>query len=102
MNIVSKKGQIVDNADVTNDDNAPSFKYKASLITNTKSNGIKNGVKIPVPLNYLSNFWRSLEIPSINCKVDNTGVDSRTFEIADTKLYILLCCYFFKQKAMRN
>ena len=62
-----KRYEIANNADVTNDDNAPSFKYKASLITNNKSNGIKNGVKIPVPLNYLSNFWRSLEMPSINC-----------------------------------
>ena len=27
-------------------------------------------VKIPVPLKYLSNFWRSLEMPLINCKVE--------------------------------
>ena len=45
MNIVSKRGEIVDNADVTNDDNAPSFKYKASLISNTGNKGTKNGVK---------------------------------------------------------
>ena len=30
----------------------------------------KNGVKIAVPLRYLSNFWRSLEMPLINCKVE--------------------------------
>ena len=29
----------------------------------------KEGVKIAVPLKYLSNFWRSLEIPLINCEV---------------------------------
>ena len=61
--------KIVNNADVSND-NAPSFKYKANLIGNTENNGTKNGVKIAVPLKYLSNFWRSLEMPLINCKVE--------------------------------
>ena len=46
-------------------DNAPSFKYKANLIGNSENNGIKNGVKIAIPLKYLSNFWRSLEMPLI-------------------------------------
>ena len=52
---------------MTNDDNAPSFKYKARKIGSTENNGIKDEV---VPLKYLSNFWRSLKIPLINCKVD--------------------------------
>ena len=56
---------VVDNADVATNDNAPSFKCKASLITNTEANGTKNGVKIAVPSKYLSNFWRSLEISLI-------------------------------------
>ena len=30
----------------------------------------KNGVKVAVPLKHLSNFWRSLEMPLINCKVE--------------------------------
>ena len=64
-----KRDEIVNNADVSNDDNAPSFKYKASIIGDTGDNGRKNGVKIAVPLKYLSNFWRSLEMPLINCKV---------------------------------
>ena len=64
-----KKDEIVDNANVTNDDNTPSFKYKASLIGDTEIDGTKKGVKIAVPLKYLSNFWRSREIPLINCKV---------------------------------
>ena len=55
-----KRDEITNNADVTNDNNAPSFKYKASLIGNTGDDGTKNGVKIAVPLKYLSNFWRSL------------------------------------------
>ena len=104
-----KRDEIVNNADVTNDDNAPSFKYKANLIGNTENNGTKNGVKIAVPLKYLSNFWRSLEMPLINCKVElslkwiencvltaaainadanATGGDSASFKITDAKLYV--------------
>ena len=62
-----KKDKIITNADVTNDNNAPSFKYKASIIGDTENNGTKNGVKIAVPLKHLSNLWRSLEMPLINC-----------------------------------
>ena len=52
------RDEIINNADVTNDDNdnAPSFKHKASLIGNTEASGTKNGVKIAVPLKNLSNF----------------------------------------------
>ena len=52
-----------------------------------------------VPLKYLSNFWRTLELPLINCEVhliltwsstcvitNSTGAG--TFKIADTKLYV--------------
>ena len=65
-----KKDEIINNAYVTNDNNAPSFKYKAKLIGNTGNDGTKNEVKIAVPLKYLSNFWRSFEMPLINCKVE--------------------------------
>ena len=79
-----------------------------TLIANTEADGAKKGVKIAVPLKYLSNFWRSLEIPLINCQVElslkwiencvltiatidadasATGADSATFEITDAKLY---------------
>ena len=94
-----KRDEIINNADVTNDDNAPSFKHKASLIGNTEANGTKNGVKIVVPLKYLSNFWRSLEIPLINCKVElslrwyenyilSNVAGNSTFTITDAKLYV--------------
>ena len=82
---------------MTNDNNASSFKYKANLIGNTENNGTKNGVKIAVPLKYLSNFWRSLEMPLINCKVEIslkwiercllTATNTATFKITDAKLY---------------
>ena len=60
-----KRDEVANNADVTNDDNAPSFNYKANLITNTEADGTK-----AVPLRCLSNFWRSLEVPLINCNVE--------------------------------
>ena len=54
-----KRDEITNDADVTNDDNAPSFKHKASLTGDTENNGRKNGIKIALPLKYLSSFWRS-------------------------------------------
>ena len=36
-----KRDKIVNNANVTNDNNAPSFKNKLNLITNTEANGTK-------------------------------------------------------------
>ena len=47
-----KRDDIVNNANVTNDDNAPSFKYKANGIGDTENNGTKNGIEIAVPLKY--------------------------------------------------
>ena len=91
-----KRDKITNNADVTNDNNAPSFKYKSNLIGNTEDDGTKNGVKIAVPLKYLSNFWRSLEMPLINYKVELslkwyercllTATTTATFKITDAKL----------------
>ena len=51
-----KKDDVLNNADATNDDNAPLFKYKASLITNTEADETKREIKIAVPLQHLSNF----------------------------------------------
>ena len=65
-----KNDEIGNNADVTNDDNVPSFKYKANLIANTETDGTRKGVKVSVPQKHLSNFWRSLGIPLINCKAE--------------------------------
>ena len=39
-------------------DNSSSFKYKSNLIGVLPNGWRKNGVKIAVPLKYLSNFWR--------------------------------------------
>ena len=45
-----------------------SFKYKIKIIEKTSAAGNTKNVKIAVPLKYLSDFWRSLEIPLINCE----------------------------------
>ena len=47
-----------------------SFDYKANFMEDgvTHNNLTKNDGKIVVPLKYLSNFWRSLNIPLINCE----------------------------------
>ena len=53
-------------------DNSSSFKYKVSLLGNPVLDGniTKRSVKVVVPLKYLSNFFRSLEMPLINCKIE--------------------------------
>ena len=64
------------NANIASTDNFKSFKYKAKLLGYTEAqadnaaNGILKNATIGVPLKYLSNFWRSLEMPLINCKVE--------------------------------
>ena len=48
------------------------FKYKTTILGNTEyngANGILRDATTAVLLKYLSNFWRSLEMPLINCKV---------------------------------
>ena len=59
-------------------------------------------VEIMVPLKYFSNFWRALEIPLINCKVElildwsahcviiyaNVNNQVPTFTITETNLYV--------------
>ena len=49
------------------------FMYKAKLLENTEADGVNGNLKnatIAVPSKYLSNFWRLLEMPLINCKVE--------------------------------
>ena len=53
--------------------NFRSFKFKVKLLGNTVVDGEKvilRNTKIVVPLKSVNNFWRSLEMPLINCKVE--------------------------------
>ena len=87
-------------ADLTTD-NSGSFKYKVSLLDNpvVANNIARLNVKVVVPLKYLSNFCRSLEMPLINCKIKlnltwkkdcvlSTSVGEAVFIINNTKLYV--------------
>ena len=82
-------------------DNSSSFKYKVSLLGNpvVVNNISRINVKVVVPLKYVSNFLRSLEMPLINCKIKlnltwknecvlSTDVGAAVFIINDTKLYV--------------
>ena len=53
-------------------DNSSSFKYKVELLGNPVLDGAiaKRNVKVVVPLKYLSNFFRSLEMSLSNCKIN--------------------------------
>ena len=57
-------------ADLTAD-NSSSLKYKISLLGNpvVANNIARINEKVVVPLKYLSIFFRSLEMPLINCKI---------------------------------
>ena len=87
-------------ADLTAD-NSSFFKYKVSLLGNPVLDGniTKRSVKVVVPLKYLSNFFRSLEMPLINCKIKlnltwkkecvlSTDAGNAVFIINDTKMYV--------------
>ena len=76
-----------------------SFKSKIKITGKTPDNNNVKNVEIIVPLKYLSNFWRTLEMPLINCEfnlsltwsstcviTNSNGV--LTFAITDTKLYV--------------
>ena len=47
-----------------------SFKFKVKITGITPHNGNTKNVEIIVPLKYLSNFCRTLEMPLINCEVN--------------------------------
>ena len=53
----------------SNNNLTDSFNSKVKLTGQTGDDGTKN-VEIMVPLKYLSNFWRTLEMPLINCQVN--------------------------------
>ena len=93
-------------------DNSDSFKYKSKLLCNINQldpDAARVGrlnVKVVVPLKYLSNFFGSLEMPLINCKIklnltwkkecvlstldDDAGnpENNAVFIVNDTKMYV--------------
>ena len=95
----------VDNNGAINDFNGAnvtdSFNFKTKITSGTNDNRIIN-IEIMVPLKYLSNFWRTLEMSLINCEIEliltwsancviiYTDVNNQvpTFTIAETNLYV--------------
>ena len=76
-----------------------SFKSKVKITGNTPADSNTKNNEIIVPLKYLSNFWRTLQMPLINCEgnlilawsstcviTNSTGLGR--FPITDTRLYV--------------
>ena len=59
-----------------------SFKSKVKITGSTPACGNRKGVTIIVPLKYLSNFWRTLEMPLIN------------FEVSLFFNMVIIMCYY--------
>ena len=84
-----------------NVNNSSFFKYKVNLLGNAVPTNliVKRNLKVVVPLKYLSKFFRSLEMPLINCKIKlnltwkkecvlSSQAGEAVVIINDTKLYI--------------
>ena len=76
-----------------------SFKSKVKITGKTPDDGNTKDVEIIVPLKYFSNFWRTLEMPLINCEVNliltwsptciiSAAIGETKFKITDAKLYL--------------
>ena len=76
-----------------------SFKSKLKITGNTPAAGNTKDLEIIVPLKYLSNFWRTLEMPLINCEVNlilpwskdcviTNSTGEGKFAMTATKLYV--------------
>ena len=93
---LNNDGNIIDFP--VNDDTSLSFIY---IIGRTGNDGTKN-TEICVPVKYRSNFWRTVEMPLINCEINLVltwsencilifgGIDNQvpTSAITETKLYV--------------
>ena len=87
--------------DVEDANLSDSFNFKAKITGQTGNGGTKD-VEIMVPLKHLSNFWRTLEMPLINCEVNliltwsstcvivstNNTNQGTTFTITNARLYV--------------
>ena len=93
------------------------FDYKTNITEELDDDNVEKNVKIAIPLKYLSNFWRNLDMPLIICEISMTSSwyeiciltskatknqilyknppiaainnpKNAVFEITDTKLYV--------------
>ena len=95
--------------------NSKSFDYKSKIVGTLAAGELeKDDIEIAIPLKHLGNFWRSLDIPLINCEITlvlswykecvligrarrglpaaapafNISPENAKFEITDCKLYV--------------
>ena len=79
--------------------NSESFKFKIKTTGKTPAVGNTKDVKITVSLKYLNNFWRTLEMPLINCEISlmlawaekcviSSATGKTKFAITVTKHYV--------------
>ena len=82
-----------------NIEDSESLKSKIKITGKTPNNNNEKDVEIMVPLKYLSNFWRTLEMSLINCEVNRiltwsstcvitNSNGAGTFAVTNTKLYV--------------
>ena len=96
-----------------NDSDGKSFNYKTKVVGNTEGGPGNEGntnrppaptlnVEVTIPLKYFSNFWRSLDLPLINCEIEldlswtkdcvlikqNNNITGLNLLITSTKLYV--------------
>ena len=80
-----------------------SFKSKTKITGKTHNNDNEKDIEIMAPLKYLSNFWRTLEMPLINCEVNliltwsstrviTNSTGAGRFAITDTRFYVPVIC----------
>ena len=87
--------------DEPNDNTADSesFKSKVKITGKTPADRNTKDVEIIVPLKHLSNFWRTLEMPLINCEfnlelrwtkdcVITNSTGEGKFQTTETNLYV--------------
>ena len=76
-----------------------SFKSQVKITGNVPATGNTKDVEIIVPLKYLRNFWRTPEMPLINCEVNliltwskdcviTNSTGEEKFAITEAKLYV--------------
>ena len=89
--------------------NSTSFKYKSSFfeLLEAADNEVFKNVKIAVPIKYLSNFWRSLEMPLTVKVISDWTKDCLMSTIADTAFKITNTvirsnCYFIQQRQCKT
>ena len=101
MIIIQKHLEVYGNTTKMNDNlaDSESFKSKVNITGKTPADRNTKTVERIVPIKYLSNFWRTLEMPLINCELNliltwsrdcviNNSTGAGKSAITETKLYV--------------